>query len=71
MKEPMKLPTGTVLRVRATYDNSTDNPHNPSSPPALVRLGEQTTNEMCFVFLGVSSGTRNARLLLPAGRQKQ
>jgi peroxiredoxin len=70
LKEPMKLPKGTVLRVRATYDNSADNPHNPSSPPAMVRLGEQTTNEMCFVFLGVSSGTRNARLLLPAGKQR-
>ena len=70
LKEPMKLPKGTVLRVRATYDNSTDNPHNPNSPPALVRIGEQTTNEMCFVFLGMSSGTRNTRLLLPAGKQR-
>jgi peroxiredoxin len=71
LKEPMKLPKGTVLRVKATYDNSADNPHNPSSPPALVRLGEQTTNEMCFVFLGVSRGDgKTARLLLPANGRR-
>jgi hypothetical protein len=47
-----------VFRIRATYDNSADNPHNPNSPPALVRLGEQTTNEMCFVFIGGYSQSR-------------
>lgn len=55
VKEPMLLPKGTVLRVRATYDNSAGNPLNPHSPPKAVTLGEQTTNEMCFVFCGVSS----------------
>ena len=51
----MALPKGTVLRVKATFDNSADNPLNPNSPPKPVRLGEQTTNEMCFVFLGATS----------------
>jgi Copper type II ascorbate-dependent monooxygenase, C-terminal domain len=55
LKEPMTLPKGTVLRVRATFDNSADNARNPHSPPKPVRIGEQTTNEMCFVFCGVSS----------------
>ncbi|MBO0701177.1 MAG: hypothetical protein J2P46_22460, partial [Zavarzinella sp.] len=55
LKEPMPLPKGTVLRVKATYDNSEGNPLNPNSPPKPVRFGEQTTNEMCFVFCGVSS----------------
>jgi peroxiredoxin len=55
LKEPMPLPKGTVLRVKATFDNSEGNPLNPNSPPKPVRLGEQTTNEMCFVFCGVSS----------------
>jgi hypothetical protein len=55
LKEPLALPKGTVLRVKATYDNSEDNPLNPNSPPRPVRFGEQTTNEMCFVFCGVSS----------------
>src|SRR5262245_13489825 len=55
LKEPMLLPKGTVLRVKATYDNSDGNPLNPNSPPKPVRFGEQTTNEMCFIFCGVSS----------------
>jgi peroxiredoxin len=65
LKEPLKLPKGTVLRVRATYDNSADNPNNPSSPPRVVRLGEQTTNEMCFVVLGVTSSAAFPQVLTP------
>jgi hypothetical protein len=65
LKEPLKLPKGTVLRVSATFDNSADNPRNPSSPPRDARLGEQTTNEMCFVFVGVSSPSRSMFLATP------
>ena len=65
LKEPMRLPRGTVLRVRATYDNSADNPNNPTSPPKVVRLGEQTTDEMCFVVLGVSSAAPFPHVMLP------
>jgi peroxiredoxin len=67
LKEPIKLPKGTVLRVRAIYDNSAKNPHNPNSPPKPVRIGEQTTDEMCFVFLGVSTESTARRLIAPAG----
>ena len=67
LKEPVKLPQGTVLRVRATYDNSANNPHNPNSPPRAVRIGEQTTDEMCFVFLGISTESTARRLIAPAG----
>lgn len=55
LKEPLKLAPGTVLEVEAHYDNSTGNPNNPNSPPKFVTFGEQTTNEMCFVFLGATS----------------
>lgn len=65
LKEPLRLPKGTVLRVRATYDNSADNPNNPHSPPKAVGVGEQTTNEMCFVFLGVSSASPGRLLISP------
>lgn len=67
LKEPLKLPKGTVLRVRATFDNSAANPNNPSTPPKPVRLGEQTTNEMCFVFVGVSTTGNNPFPLAPVG----
>lgn len=55
LKEPMPLKVGTVVAVEASYDNSEDNPNNPNNPPAWVTFGEQTTNEMCFVFLGATS----------------
>lgn len=55
LKDPMKLPVGTVLDIEAVYDNSLKNSNNPSNPPKLVTFGEQTTNEMCFVFLGATS----------------
>lgn len=47
------LPAGTKIDLVATYDNSADNPNNPSSPPRVVRWGEKTTDEMCLAFLGL------------------
>lgn len=42
------LPKGTKLDVEAYYDNTSNNPRNPSDPPKLVTFGEQTHNEMCL-----------------------
>jgi peroxiredoxin len=56
-KEPLKVKAGTRMDVEAHYDNSTKNPVNPNNPPKAVRFGEQTTDEMCFVFFsGTSPG---------------
>jgi hypothetical protein len=52
--EPVSLPKGTRIEMRYTYDNSAENPHNPSTPPKRVRFGEQTTDEMAFLFLQVA-----------------
>jgi hypothetical protein len=46
---------GTRFEVEATYDNSAKNPNNPFNPPRMVWFGDQTDNEMCFVFLGITS----------------
>jgi mono/diheme cytochrome c family protein len=51
-QEPVALPRGTRLNLVAYYDNSTGNPLNPSSPPQRVTFGEETTDEMCFAFIG-------------------
>jgi len=51
--EPIRLPKGTRLDLVATYDNTASNPNQPSNPPKLVTFGEQTTDEMCFAFLGL------------------
>jgi AhpC/TSA family./Copper type II ascorbate-dependent monooxygenase, C-terminal domain. len=55
--EPIRLPKGTRLDLVATYDNTASNPNQPSNPPKLVTFGEQTTDEMCFAFLGLTRDT--------------
>ncbi|MBS1611246.1 MAG: T9SS type A sorting domain-containing protein [Bacteroidetes bacterium] len=46
----IKLEPGSKLHGFATYDNTSNNPHNPSSPPQLVTAGEATTDEMLLVY---------------------
>ncbi len=68
LKQPMSVAKGTRFQVEAIYDNSSKNPNNPNNPPKLVTVGEQTTNEMCFVFFGATSN-RPGRIppILPDG----
>lgn len=54
-QKPIHVQPGTRFDVQAIYDNSTKNPSNPNNPPKLVFFGEQTTNEMCYVFFGATS----------------
>ncbi len=49
-ERPFRLLKGTRLTVEASYDNSADNPSNPSSPPKRVTWGDETTDEMLFCF---------------------
>jgi thiol-disulfide isomerase/thioredoxin len=58
-REPLALPRGTKLRLVAVYDNSERNPRQTAHPPRLVRFGEQTTDEMCFAFFGVTVDGEN------------
>lgn len=44
--EPVRLPRGTKLEMRYTYDNSSANPRNPSSPPRRVLYGPNSDDEM-------------------------
>ncbi len=46
----VKVPNGYSLKATAFYDNTTNNPDNPSSPPQNVSAGENTTDEMMMVF---------------------
>ncbi len=45
-REFVPLPKGTRLDVRISYDNTADNPRNPSSPPKRVTWGEGSNDEM-------------------------
>ena len=49
LAEPLRVPAGTKLVVRAAFDNSERNPANPD-PTSWVRYGEQTFEEMLFGY---------------------
>jgi peroxiredoxin len=54
LQQPIRLPRGTTLKVTAHFDNSSDNPSNPSrEQPIAVRWGEGTHDEMCIGFIGL------------------
>lgn len=53
-RQPIDVPAGTRLSLRAWYDNTEANPLNPNSPPKPVSWGEATTDEMCIAFLGMT-----------------
>lgn len=48
-EEPVRIEPGMVLRGRAWYDNSADNPGNPD-PTETVEYGDQSFDEMMFGF---------------------
>jgi len=53
--QPIPLPGGTRIDMVAVFDNSAENPRQPSRPPRPVGWGEGTTDEMAIVFLGVTA----------------
>ncbi len=70
-KEPIIVKPGTRLEVEAIYDNSTRNPNNPFNPPRWVKFGEQTTDEMCYVFFGAVSEAPGRILVRRDGQQEK
>lgn len=64
------LPKGTKLSVKITYDNSADNPRNPTSPPRRVRWGKESTDEMGSITLQVVAAQENEFSKLQEGYRK-
>lgn len=61
-QEPVFLPAGTKLETLSRYDNSADNPTNPTQPPKRVLFGNDSTDEMCFgLFQVVASKPEDQR----------
>ena len=56
-RSAVTLPKGTVIKLDAYFDNSAENPRNPSTPPKQVGWGEQTTDEMCLLSVQVVADT--------------
>ena len=52
-QQPVRLPAGTVLSLDFVFDNSSENPHNPASPPKRVVYGSASTDEMADLILQV------------------
>lgn len=50
-RKMIRIPKGTVIHAFAGYDNTSDNPNNPNSPPKLVTWGEGTADEMYYLPL--------------------
>ncbi len=58
----LKFPVGMQLVAESYYDNTVNNPFNPTIPPKLVTLGESTTDEMMltyFTFMAYQAGDEN------------
>lgn len=66
-KKLIKIPKGSVLSIEALYDNTKDNPNNPSNPPRMVFSANdmKTTDEMMtmlMIFLNYEDGDENMEL---------
>jgi Copper type II ascorbate-dependent monooxygenase, C-terminal domain len=70
------IPANSVIEVRATYDNTKNNPNNPFNPPQTVegRNGSmKATNEMLqliLTFLPYEKGDENISLKTSIGQTK-
>jgi hypothetical protein len=67
---PVQLPAGTHIVMETVHDNSTENIHNPNSPPKRMRWGEQTTDEMSVTILQLVPTREEDRSKLAAHRRR-
>jgi hypothetical protein len=64
------LPKGTRIDSEVHWNNTTDNPRNPSNPPIRVTWGEQSKDEMGAIgLMGVPHDEAEARTLQASVRQ--
>jgi Tetratricopeptide repeat len=53
LASPLRLPKGSVVSMRYTYDNSAANPRNPNRPPRRVTFGQTSASEMGSLWIQV------------------
>ncbi|MEP2771131.1 MAG: hypothetical protein ABJH05_03215 [Fulvivirga sp.] len=58
-EEPLFIPKGSTILITAEYDNTSDNPANPNSPPIDVGYGWNSTNEMMNLVMYYYDNTSN------------
>ena len=68
--QPIRLPKGTRINVDAWYDNSSENPLNPNSPPKTVRWGDDSTDEMLICHFQCTCKTMDELKQLMADQER-
>jgi hypothetical protein len=69
-KNLVALPKGTRLDTEIRWDNSASNPRNPSNPPARVKWGEESRDEMGSISLIAVAKEKTDRPALQADIQR-
>jgi tetratricopeptide (TPR) repeat protein len=63
-RKPVRLPKGSIITMRYTYDNSIANLRNPHQPPQRVGYGPHSTDEMGDLWLQAVPATKAAAALV-------
>jgi tetratricopeptide (TPR) repeat protein len=63
-QHPIRLPRGTSIAMRFTFDNSSANLRNPNTPPRRVTYGQTTASEMANLWLQLIVRNRDDLLTL-------
>lgn len=63
-RTPLRLPRGTTLTLRYTYDNTTANLRNPHRPPQRITFGQTTASEMASLWVQVVPENARDRQIL-------
>jgi tetratricopeptide (TPR) repeat protein/mono/diheme cytochrome c family protein len=70
--KPVFLPKGTIISMRYSYDNSTENVRNPNNPPKRVFAGNRSSDEMSHLWIQVLPRTRDdVRITLQEALMRQ
>ena len=62
--DPIRLPRGTTLAMQYVYDNAPTNPRNPQVPPARVRWGQRSFDEMGDLWFQLATNSPDDRARL-------
>lgn len=54
LREPLALPSGSMIRTSCTYDNSAANPNQFNDPPADIPFGAFADHEMCQLTIATA-----------------
>ena len=68
--QPVRIPAGSTISMRYTYDNSEANERNPNHPPIRVVSGNASTDEMGTLTIQVLPGNAEERSRLEAAQSR-